>query len=67
MKKIQKIHCILADKYVRNIEITNEDYRMIDEFIGNGYTVITSCIALLTQSGSNTKEIVMEKLRGLVE
>lgn len=29
--------------------------------------VITSCIALLTQSGSNTKELVMEKLRGLVE
>ena len=29
--------------------------------------VILDCIALLTQSGSNTKAIVAEKLRGLVE
>lgn len=39
----------------------------VNKYIDNIHTTLTDCIALLTQSGSNTKEIVMGKLKGLVE
>lgn len=35
--------------------------------LDNSEAVIKECIALLQESGKNTKAIVLEKLRGLVE
>lgn len=53
--------------YLQELEL---EYDFLNDYIKQQEqhtATILSCIALLTQSGSNTKEIVMEKLKGLIE
>ena len=60
----------MESTYVKDLSSTKQLFEVLESALAELEALkrtVKDCIALLTQSGSNTKEQVLGKLRGLVE